>query len=336
MTTDPLSDVLRGIRLRGAVFYHVNVHNPEWAAETPGAAGLARALMPGSEHVLAYHWIVKGDSWACMDGASPQPLHSGDIVLFPRDDRHVLASAPGLHAAPDDSDWHVSTRDAAKPIPLAYHRGVLEPGELPPSTDAHTVIICGFIACDLRPFNPLIAALPRLMHVPACDVSRWIGPILQQAVEESRQRQPGSAAVLDRVSEMVFVDAVRRHLETYERAGNTGWLAALRDPHIGRAVTLLHGKLASAWTLEELGRQVGLSRSALHERFVHLLGQPPMQYLTQWRLQRGAALLRDSNASVASIALEVGYESEAAFSRAFKRALGQPPATWRRQQHTSD
>lgn len=339
MPHDPLSDVLRSVRLRGAVFYYVSLGD-EWAAETPAAPVLARALMPGAEHVLAYHLIVRGDGWAAMDGQSPVRMKAGDIVMFPRGDSHVLSSAPGLHASRDDSDWHYSTRNDPKPIALAYHRGVLRPSEPQPADDAKTVVICGFIGCDLRPFNPLIAALPRLLHLHASDTDSWIGPILKQAVNESRQHKPGSAAVLDRVSEMVFVDAVRRHLESLPESDGTtaehSWLAALRDPHVGRAISLLHAKCATPWTLEELGKQAGLSRSALHERFVSLVGQAPIQYLTSWRMQRGASLLRESNATVATIAQEVGYESEAAFSRAFKRMVGQPPATWRRAQKSAE
>ncbi len=335
MTHDPLSDVLRSVRLRGAVFYHVSL-GEEWAAETPGGADLARAIMPGAEHVLAYHLLVRGEGWAAIDGLPPARLHAGDIVMFPHGDQHVLSSAPGLHAAADSSDWQYTTRHDPKPIALAYHRGVLRPGEMQPAEEAKTVMVCGFIGCDLRPFNPLIAALPRLLHLPAGELGSWIGPILTQAVKESRQHKPGSEAVLDRVSEMVFVDAVRRYLESLPAGGGAsnenGWLAALRDPHVGRAIKLLHAQPAADWTLDELGKQVGLSRSALHERFVGLVGQPPIQYLTDWRMQRGATLLRESNATVATIAQEVGYDSEAAFSRAFKRMLGQPPATWRRLQ----
>ncbi|NQD36754.1 AraC family transcriptional regulator [Permianibacter sp. IMCC34836] len=335
MNHDALSDVLRSVRLRGAVFYYVSFRD-EWVAETPAAPELAKALMPGTEHVLAFHLVVRGAGWAAADGLPPVRLAAGDIVMFPRGDTHVLSSAPGMHAERDTSDWHFTTRNDPKPIALAYHRGVLRPGELSPAEDASTVVVCGFIGCDLRPFNPLIASLPRLLHLPAPEVSSWLNPMLNQAVNESRLRKPGSAAVLDRVSEMVFVDAVRRYLESLpetDQAGSeAGWLAALRDPHVSRAIGLLHERSAEPWTLDELGKQVGLSRSALHERFVNLVGQPPIQYLTNWRMQCGALLLRESNATVASIALDVGYDSEAAFSRAFKRLVGQPPAAWRRQQ----
>jgi AraC-like DNA-binding protein len=210
---------------------------------------------------------------------------------------------------------------------------VLRPGSPQPADEAATVVICGFVGCDLRPFNPLIAALPRLLHQRAGGVGAWVAPVLDQAVSESRQSRAGSAAVLERVSEMVFVDAARRHLESLP-ADASGWLAGLRDRHVGKAIALLHAQPAEQWTIDKLGREVGLSRSALHERFLELVGQPPMQYLTNWRMQRAACLLREGAATVATIAQEVGYDSEAAFARAFKRAVGMPPAAWRRTQRS--
>jgi AraC-like DNA-binding protein len=330
MNNDPLSDVLSSVRLRGAVFYYVSFGD-EWVAQTPAASELASALMPGAEHVLAYHLIAKGAGWAVTDGVTPVRLTCGDIVMFPRGDAHVLSSAPGMRAKPDDSDWQFVTRNDPKPIPVAYHHGVLRPGALEPSEEASAVVVCGFIGCDLRPFNPLIEALPRLLHQGTGGLGAWVAPVLHQAVTESRQRRPGSAAVLERVSEMVFVDAARRYLESLPEDAS-GWLAALRDRHVGKAIGLMHERPADPWTIDELGRQVGLSRSALHERFADLVGQPPMQYLANWRMQCGARLLREGRATVATIAQEVGYESEAAFARAFKRLVGQPPAAWRRAQ----
>ncbi len=159
--------------------------------------------------------------------------------------------------------------------------------------------------------------------------------MLEQAVFESGAHSAGSAALLQRLSEMVFVDGARRYVNALP-PGSEGWLGALRDRHVGRAIALLHGDPAQAWTLEELGRRVGLSRSALHERFVALTGLAPMQYLANWRMQCGARLLREAPTSVAAIALEVGYDSEAAFSRAFKRATGLPPGAWRRAQAASN
>ncbi len=330
MTHDPLSDVLRSVRLRGGVFYYVSCRD-EWAAETPAMPELAMAVMPLAEHVLSYHLIVKGDSWAATTGEPPVRLRTGDIVLFPHGDAHVLSSAPGLRAQQDDSAWVEATRDDPKPLPVAYRGGVIEPGATMPPEEASTVVVCGFIGCDIRPFNPLIEALPRLLHLNIGGMGAWVAPVLHQAVSESHQRRAGSAAVLERVSEMVFVDAARRYLEALPDDAS-GWLAALRDRHVGKAIGLMHSKPAEPWTVDELGRQVGLSRSALHERFFERVGSPPMQYLANWRMQRGACLLREGNATVATIAQEVGYESEAAFARAFKRAVGQPPSAWRRSQ----
>lgn len=332
MERDPLSDVLRSVNLHGKVFYYVSCRD-EWVAETPPSAQLALALDPGVEHMLAYHMFIRGDGWAAVGGQPPVRVRAGDIVMFPRGDAHSLSSAPGMRSHGDDSEWRITTRDNPKPIAVAFHDGVCEPGAELPADHASAVFICGFISCDLRPFNPLIHALPRLMYLSASGVGAWVAPMLDQAVQESRQRRPGSAALLEHISEMVFVDAARRYLESLpEDGGGSGWLAALRDRHVGRAIALMHERPAHDWTVDELGRLVGMSRSALHEHFVAMVGQPPMQYLANWRMQLGAKALRETRATVATIAQEVGYESEAAFARAFKRLMNQPPAAWRRAQ----
>jgi AraC-like DNA-binding protein len=331
LTTDTLSDVLRFVRLRSAVFYYLNC-GAEWAAEAPPARDIAEAVMPGAEHVMEYHVMTKGAGWAAMLGQPPVRLAEGDVVVFPHGDPHVVSSAPGLR--PSRSDWGAerdlvfATRSQPKPIPIVYH-STTEFSVGKADQQAFTNVVCGFLGCDLRPFNPLVATLPRLLHLPAGPDGKWIAPALQQAVEASQDRRPGSGVLLERLSEMVFVDAVRRYVESLP-AQTRGWLAGLRDRYVGRALGLLHGDAARDWTIEELAGEVALSRSALHERFVELIGQPPMQYLTQWRMQLAAKLLRESKAPVAAIALEVGYDSEAAFSRAFKRVAGRPPAAWRR------
>lgn len=328
MSQDTLSDVLRTVRLRGAVFYYVS-YRDRWAAEAPAAREIAAAVMPGAEHLIEYHMVAKGNGWAAVAGLEPVRLAAGDIVMFPQGDAHVMSSAPGLQPRRFGADWVFETRHVPKPMPISYHDGVEQPGAPMPVDTADTVVVCGFIGCDLRPFNPLIAALPRLLHIPATQTGHWIGRVIEQAAAESRSPGPGSDAMLARISEMAFVDAVRRYVDSLPEP-TAGWLAGLRDRYVGRALALLHEKPAEPWSLDELGRQVGLSRSALHERFVQFIGTPPMQYLTHWRMQLASNLLRGTNANVASIALEVGYESEAAFARAFKRAVGMPPAAWRR------
>ena len=326
MTQDTLSDVLRNVRLRGAVFYDVS-GGREWVAEAPPSKAIAAAVMPDAEHVLEYHAVTGGDCWAGLVGEAPIRLARGDIVLFPQGDPHVVSSAPGMRADPGVARYYEAETDQL-PFRVAYDgANVLSPP--PAGHTGLTTIVCGFLGCDVTPFNPLIATLPRMLHLRGDAGGSWIAQFLHQAVAESSARRPGGEAMLARMSEMLFVDAVRRYVDALPPEG-TRWLAGLRDRFVGRALALLHEKPAESWTLDELGRQVGLSRSALHERFVQFVGQPPMQYLTQWRMQVGSNLLRSSNATVAAIALEVGYDSEAAFARAFKRVVGQPPAAWRR------
>jgi len=330
MTTDTLSDVLRSVRLRGAVFYCLS-YGDEWAVGAPPAKEIAGTVIPGAEHVMEYHVIIKGSGWAAIAGEPPVRLEAGDIVMFPHGDAHVLSSAPGIRPTRLDPDWVVATRDHPKPIPIVFHT----PNEFSygaPAPESPINLACGFLGCDLRPFNPLIATLPRLLHVPAAGHGEWISQVMRQAVDASQNKRPGGDAVLERISEMMFVDAVRRHVERLPDA-SSGWLAGLRDRHVGRALALIHENPGRAWTIDALADEIALSRSAFYERFVRLIGQPPMQYLTQWRMQAAANLLRQSRAPVASIALDVGYESEAAFTRAFKRLVGKPPASWRRSQH---
>jgi AraC-like DNA-binding protein len=196
-------------------------------------------------------------------------------------------------------------------------------------------LICGFLGCDVRPFNPLLAALPRTMVVSdRSGTDGWLAQFTRFAVAEATAKRAGSEGVLARLSELMFVEAVRMHLDSLP-GEQTGWLAGLRDRHVGRALTLLHGRPAHPWTIEELAREVGLSRSALADRFMHFVGQPPMHYLAQWRMQVAAGMLSSGGPSIAAIARDVGYGSEAAFSRAFKKLVGTPPAVWRQRQGTS-
>ena len=327
MSQDTLSDVLRGVRLRGAVFFDVNTSSV-WAAEAQPAKELAPLLLPGVEHMIDYHAVVQGSCWAGILGEPAVQLFAGDVVMFPHGDAHVVSSAPGVRGS-TDLGW--LTNASVEQLPLQVARSgtdVLFPR--PAGFTGNTAIVCGFLGCDLRPFNPLIAALPRLLHLRGADDGGWIARFTQQAAAESRAHRPGGEAMLARMSEMMFVDAVRRYADNLPEH-SSGWLAGLRDRFVGRALALMHEQPERDWTLDELGRRAGLSRSALHERFVQLVGLPPMQYLAQWRMQAAARLLLDTRATVAAIALDVGYDSEAAFARAFKRQVGTPPAAWRRE-----
>ncbi len=327
---DPLSDVLRSVRLRGAVFFHVSCRE-RWSTFAPGAGMLAPMLAPGAEHMMEYHFFLKGSGWVAVDGLAPLRLQEGDCVMLPHGDAHVVSSAPGLPPGTEGKGWLTQAfREEPIPLPVTYEDNMFLRGSLA-EEEASAIIVCGFIACDLKPFNPLVAALPRLLHLPADGIGAWVAPMLDHAATETVERRAGTNALLQRVSEMVFVDGARRYLDSL--ADETqGWLGALRDRHVGRAITLMHQDPAAPWTVESLGERVGLSRSALHDRFSSLTGMAPMQYLANWRMQCGARLLREGHASVAAVAQEVGYESEAAFARAFKRATGSPPAAWRKAQ----
>jgi AraC-like DNA-binding protein len=333
MSHDTLSDVLRSVRLRSAVYYFVSCRG-EWVAEAPASREIAAAVMPGAEHVIEYHIVTEGECWAAIVGEPPLKVRRGDIVMLPHGDAHVMSSAPGMRADPNVA-WYQEMKTNQRPFRVAYAGGRAPDayenalGFEAADSDAAATLVCGFIGCDVRPFNPLITMLPRLLHLPAQGRDSWSQQFIQVAATESGSRRPGSEVLLERISEMMFVDAVRAFAETLP-ATSTGWLAGMRDRFVGRALALMHERPAEAWSIDDLGKQVGLSRSALHERFVELIGLPPMQYLAQWRMQVAARLLRDTQSSVAAIALEVGYDSEAAFARAFKRLVGSPPSLWRR------
>jgi AraC-like DNA-binding protein len=320
MGADALSDVLRAVKLTGAVFFTVDV-SPPWSAPVPSADTLKPIIMPSAQHLISYHLVTEGGCWAIPPQGGPVRLEVGDVIVFPGGDPHVMCSDP---QAPRGSAFDV--REIPRPLQWPYHIVGRRDGP------SRLGLICGFLGCDVRPFNPLLATLPRVMVVSDRSGIKdgWLSQFMRLAVAESTDKRAGGESVLGRLSELMFVEAVRRHLESLP-GEQTGWLAGLRDRFVGRALTLMHSKPAHAWTLDELAREVGLSRSSLAERFMHFVGQPPMHYLTHWRMQIAAGLLSTGAASIATIAEDVGYESEAAFNRAFKKLVGAPPATWRRQ-----
>jgi AraC-like DNA-binding protein len=334
MSQDTLSDVLRTVRLRSSLFFDLSCAG-KWLADAPSSGDIAATVMPEVDQVIDFHVVTRGECWIAIQGEQPLRLRRGDIVILPQGDPHVVSSAPGMRAS-ERVDWIEQMKIHNRPFRVAQ-QGMPMPG--PPSCggepgkdyEVDTSLVCGFIGCDRRPFNPLLATLPRLLHLPASAGSPWGTQFAQLAASESGSRRPGSEVLLERMSEMMFVDAIRRHIDGMAEQ-STGWLAGLRDRFVGRALALMHDNPAADWSIDELGNLVGLSRSALHERFVELVGLPPIQYLAQWRMQLAARMLRESQASVLSIALRSGYDSEAAFGRAFKRLVGMPPAAWRRKQ----
>jgi AraC-like DNA-binding protein len=322
MSTDALSDVLSAVRLSGSVFFDVTAKSP-WVAEAPPAAQIADEVMPGAQHVIEYHVVTHGTCWISLVGDptfEPIKLKEGDIAVIPQGDPHVVSSAPGMRAEPD---FEAHRRpDDANTLPFAIQTGGDGPGD--------THLICGFFSCDARPFNPLLDSLPRFMRFSRDTPGPHglLDQFIRFATTETGNKRAGSQSILNRLSELMFVEVIRMYMDQLVN-NNTGWLAGLRDPLVGRALTLLHARPAHPWTLEELASQAATSRSALADRFTQIVGCPPIQYLTQWRMQIAAKLLADPSVKVAAVAHDVGYESEAAFSRTFKKFVGRSPSQWR-------
>ena len=314
---DALSDALRVLRLNGAVFLDAEFTAP-WCVISHAGHGGAE-ILSGGPNIVFFHVLTEGRCRARLAQGGPVfDLGAGDLIMLPRDDDHMMGS--DLHLAPTVADTLVQPAIDGGMMRIEHGGG----GE-------KTRFVCGFLRYDERLCGPMLEALPRILRVPLGDgpATAWLTSLLQAGARESAIPRPGGETVLAKLSELLFVEAMRRYIELLPEE-ETGWLAALRDRFVGRALALLHERPGHAWTVEELGESVGLSRSALAQRFTDIIGQAPIQYLTRWRLTIAAQRLRNERASLASIAAESGYESEAAFNRAFKRALGTTPAAWRR------
>lgn len=318
MTADALSDVLKTVRLTGAVFFDVTAERP-WVAEQPSPETILPKIFPGGENLISYHVVTEGRCFANIIGEEPIAVEAGEVVVFTRGDPHVLSSNPGMRADPGGSSPYEAA--ASNQLPFLINFGN-------PSR-ASAKLVCGFLSCDAQPFNPLLDNLPPVIKVgDAQGGNGWLNQFIRLAMTESADKRTGGESVLARLSELMFIEVVRRHVESLAPE-QMGWLAGLRDPFIGKALSLMHASPATDWTIEDLAKEVGLSRSVLAERFTDFVGLPPMQYLAKWRIQIAAGLLSGGRANIATVAAEIGYGSEAAFSRAFKKIVGMPPSAWR-------
>ena len=318
---DTLSDVLEVVRLTGALFFLVDARTP-WVSEAPASTELLSAILPQAQHIVSYHVISQGTCWCEASGHRPLELEGGDVLVVPHGNAYQLASTCGLRTGWSLSEslgWFRAM--AAGQLPFVVTEGGDGPERLK--------IVCGFLGCDALPFNPVLTTLPALLRVRLHGESRSrLNALLEFAVAESKRGQPGSRSVLLRIGELVFVEVLRSYLTTSSENAPS-WLSGLRDPVVGRALARLHAEPARAWTLPELAHEVGASRSVLAERFALLIGQPPMLYLARWRMPLAASRLAAGTAPVSAVAADVGYESEAAFCRAFKKIAGMTPASWR-------
>jgi AraC-like DNA-binding protein len=311
---DALSDVLQILRLSGAVFLDAEFTAP-WCVTSNSHLG------SDNTHTVFFHWLIAGSCKARLRAGGPTfEIAAGDLLMMPHDETHLMGS--DLHMEPVDAESLVKPTANDRLVRIDYGGG----GEA-------THFVCGFLSCDKRLSRPLLDALPGMLRVPFGNdpTATWFKSLLQLGTEETSAKRPGSDTVLAKLSELLFVEAIRRYGESLP-AEQTGWLAGLRDRYVGKVLTLMHQNPGQAWTMDALASEAGLSRSALAQRFTDLIGQPPMQYLTRWRLTVAAQRLRSDPTNLASIAEQIGYDSEAAFNRAFKREFGMPPATWRKTQ----
>jgi AraC-like DNA-binding protein/alpha-D-ribose 1-methylphosphonate 5-triphosphate synthase subunit PhnG len=317
---DALSDVLISLRLEGAVYINAEFTAP-WCVQSKFGLASVRARLAGAEHVLFFHFLTEGrckvrlaDSMEALDVAA------GDLVVFPNEDKHVMGS--DLHLAPVETASLIGPNAAVETDLIQMRHG---------GGGAATRFVCGYLACSRSVCRPLLEALPRVLRIPIGEgpASALLRELLRVGVLESSMSRPGAQSMLAKLSELMFVDALRRYIENMPPGGK-GWLAGVRDAHIGRALALLHAKPDRPWTVDELAHEVALSRSAFAERFTALVAEPPIQYLMRWRLALAAQKLRSGREAIARVAEHSGYESEAAFSRSFKREFGMSPAAWRK------
>jgi AraC-like DNA-binding protein len=321
---DALSSVLRSVQLEGAVFLNAEFTAP-WCIR--GRFGLERAKrrLPSADHVVFFHFLVAGHCKVRLvegtaSGVEAIEMKPGDVALLPRDDRYMMGS--DLHLAPMDTDQIDAAAAAAEDDFIQMRSG-----------GGHEAarFVCGYLGGNRGVLRSLITALPGLLCISIGDghAMTLLRDLLRIGVRESLAPQPGAGPMLAKLAELIFVEALRRYAQILP-PGAEGWFAAIRDPHVGRALALLHERPEQAWTVEELAREVALSRSALAGRFTALIGESPIRYLIRWRLALAAQALRTGREAIGRIAERSGYESEAAFNRAFKREFGMPPAAWRR------
>lgn len=313
---DAFSEVLNGVRLKAAMFFSAAFSAP-WQLQAPDCRELS--VFSGARHIVIYHLVVDGSARARVDDGPEFDLQPGDIVVFPHGDSHHLSSGSG--GSPIESAallQKVMTRDLSP-----MHAG---------GGGTTTRFVCGYLTCDPLLCGPILQSLPRMLKVNVrTDRSgHWLEQSILHLVEEAASDHAGSDAMLAKLSEALFVDTLRRYVATLPDQ-TTGWLAGARDAVVGKSLALLHSRPSHPWTIADLAAEVGVSRSALVARFTTYLSEPPMAYLTGWRLRLAAQALTSTPKGVADIAADVGYESEAAFNRAFKRTFGMPPARYRRE-----
>ena len=314
---DAFSEVLSGVKLTGAVFFSAEFSAP-WGMSTSEPKVMAARVAPGAEHLVLYHLVIEGGALIEVADAESVALQPGDVVIFPHGDAHHMSSG----------------KDARRPFPNYGITAKIQTRDLTPLCAGGggkiSRFVCGYMTCDPHLCQPILGGLPAVfkVNIRADPSGQWLETSIKHLVDEAASGRVGSDAMLAKLSEALFVDTLRRYVATLPEQ-QLGWLAGARDPVVGRSLALLHNRVAQPWTIADLADEVGISRSALVDRFTRYLDEPPMTYLTRWRLQLAKRSLERTSRGVADIAADVGYESEAAFSRAFKREFGDPPGRFR-------
>ena len=314
---DPLSDILRVIRLDSAIYLNGEFSEP-WCVQSPESCALAPMFSKRPGRVIIHHLLCEGRAYVQLHDGTRIQLSAGDLISFPHGHGHRLGNGSRAIAV-----------DVSETLPAILERGLelLHLG----GGGACSRFICGFLICDPQLSQAFLGGLPPFLKVNLRDdpSGQWLENTLKFSVAQAGSGGTGSEAMLAKLSEVLFAETLRRYLRDLPRE-QTGWLAGARDAEIGKALTLMHHRPEHAWTLADLAKETGMSRTVFSERFRHFLGVAPMTYLTRWRLRLGARALAATSHSVAQIALDAGYESEASFNRAFKREYGLPPARYRK------
>jgi AraC-like DNA-binding protein len=315
--TDVLSAILSDVHMSAAIYFDGEFAAP-WGIDIPETAKIANILSPGSDHVLSYHLFLDGECSLQVENGETVRIKPGDVVLMPHGHAHKM-----WNGSPQtfDDGWKAMRR---------HLRGELR--TLRAGRDGEsTRVVCGYLGCDRHAAALFLAGLPPLVivNIRGDEAGLWMESSIRRLVGEAISGRAGGGALLSRMAEALFVESLRRWIESLPEE-HTGWLAGTRDPVVGRTLALIHAEPAKAWTVDELARVAGASRSALAERFSRLVGETPLAYLTNVRMQAAARMLEGTHKTVVQIAADVGYESEAAFNRAFKRQFGEPPARFRR------
>lgn len=314
---DALSDLLNVVRFSGGLFLEARFRAP-WCVSSqvrPADCGLAPGI---GGAMVAFHFVLEGSMHVRLGKSQATTASPGSLILLPHNDPHVLGS--DLQLPPMD----------AKPLIRKASEHDLAHIDFGGGDAVQNHFVCGYLWTAVRS-HPLLLALPPLLvaDVRSRPCAEWAQSSFRYAALEHAARRPGSQEILARLSELLFVEAVRGHIESLP-GDSTGWLAALRDPALARALSALHSRPRHPWTTEGLAAEAGLSRSAFAERFSSTVGMPPMSYLTRWRMLLAGLRLRESADTIAQVAEAAGYESESTFSRAFTREMGMAPGAWRK------